>query len=49
MDFLSDPTVMTAYPYLATIVVLIYAELTSEVGISSFPSALAEAYHRESD
>ncbi|WP_459191076.1 ABC transporter permease [Halosimplex sp. J119] len=49
IDFLMNPQIMGTYPYLATIAVLAYAVAHTKSDRIAVPSALLEAYSRETD
>jgi simple sugar transport system permease protein len=49
LSFVMHPTIMSTYPYLATILVLIFTVLRTTGGQSAVPSALLEPYSRETD
>jgi len=49
LDFVFHPTIMSTYPYLATIVVLGYAVIRTDSDRVAVPSALVQSYSRETD
>jgi ABC-type uncharacterized transport system permease subunit len=49
IEFLTHPTIMATYPYLATIIVLAYAVIRTRSDQLAVPSALLESYSRETD
>ncbi len=49
LEFLLHPTIMSTYPYIATIVVLAYAVIRTKSDQLAVPSALLESYSRETD
>ena len=48
-DVLTNPTVMGTYPYLVTILVLVYTTYTATSGQGGMPNALLQQYTREID
>lgn len=49
IEFLTTPTIMGTYPYIATIVVLTYAVARTKSNRLAVPSALLQSYSRETD
>lgn len=48
-DFLLNPTIMSTYPYIATLVVLVLVVYRNENSQLAQPSALVQSYSRETD
>jgi simple sugar transport system permease protein len=49
IDFLMNPTIMSTYPYIATLVVLVVTVVRAENRELAQPSALVQSYSREAD
>jgi simple sugar transport system permease protein len=49
IDFVMNPTIMSTYPYLATLLVLVITVIRAENRDLAQPSALVQSYSRESD
>ena len=49
LDFLLNPTIMSTYPYIATLVVLVLVVYRNENSQLAQPSALVQSYSRETD
>jgi simple sugar transport system permease protein len=49
LEFVLNPTIMSNYPYIATLLVLVLVVIRSENSQLAQPSALVESYSRESD
>jgi simple sugar transport system permease protein len=49
IDFVMNPTIMSTYPYLATLLVLVVTVVRAENRELAQPSALVESYSREAD
>jgi simple sugar transport system permease protein len=49
LDFLLNPTIMSTYPYLATLLVLVLVVVRADNSHLAQPSALVESYSRETD
>jgi len=49
INFVMNPTIMSTYPYLATLLVLVITVVRAENRELAQPSALVQSYSRESD
>lgn len=49
IDFVMNPTIMSTYPYLATLLVLVITVIRAENRELAQPSALVQSYSRETD
>ena len=49
LDFLLNPTIMSTYPYIATLIILVVVVYRNDNSHLEQPSALVESYSRETD
>jgi simple sugar transport system permease protein len=49
LEFVMNPTIMSTYPYIATLLVLVITVVRAENSELAQPSALVQSYTREAD